>query len=128
MDLVNYIFLFIQAPTNDQNIKSKNKRRATAAVDLGTLYSVFAYSWEFNWDTIQNKECSKKNFSSKASASLILNADQTVRAFGYEAGQIYFESDYDEEEKTEKNRKDCYFFPGFTDLLYNQVSSVLNQL
>lgn len=109
----------LEAPTNDQNIKSNIKRRATAVVDLGTLYSVYAYSRESNWSIIQSEKCPKKNFSSKASTSLILNSEQTVRAFGYEAGLIYFESDDDEKQKTERERNG-YYFPGFTALLYYQ--------
>lgn len=133
MDLVKYIVLFIQASSNDQNIKSKCKRRATAAIDFGTSYSVYAFSWKSNWRQIQSKDWNSEYFySSKSSHSLILNPDQTFLAFGYGAGLEYFKSDDnedDEEVKPRKNINDFYFFPGFKDLLYNnQVSVVLNQI
>lgn len=113
----------------DQNIKAKNERRAIAAVDFGTSYSVFAYSWKFNWRQIQTNEWNSEFFySSKASTSLILNPDQTFLAFGYEAELKYFKSN-DDEEKTQKYPiNDYYFFPSFKNLLYNQVSCVFNQI
>lgn len=111
-------------PSSGQNIKSKNKRRATAAIDFGTSYSVYAYSWVSNWRQIQSKEWNSEYFySSKASTSLILNPNQTFLASGYEAELKYFKSneDEDDEEKTpKKNINDYYFFPGFKDLLYNE--------
>lgn len=116
----------------DQIIKAKKIRRAIAAVDFGTSYSVFAYSWKSNRRQIQIKEWNSDFFySSKASTSLILNPDQTFLAFGYEAELKYFKlyEDENDEEKTQKYTKnDYYFFPGFKDLLYNQVSCVLNQM
>lgn len=113
----------------DQNIKAKNKRRAIAAVDFGTSYSVFAYSWKCNWRQIQTKERNSEFFfSSKASTSLILNPDQTFLAFGYEAELKYFKSNDDEERNQKYPINDYYFFPGFKNLLYNQVSCVLNQM
>lgn len=113
----------------DQNIKARNERRAIAAVDFGTSYSVFAYSWKFNWRQIQTNEWNSEFFySSKASTSLILNPDQTFLAFGYEAELKYFKSN-DDEEKTQKYPiNDYYFFPSFKNLLYNQVSCVFNQI
>lgn len=70
-------------------------------------------------------------YSGKASTSLILNPDQTFLAFGYEAELKYFELN-DDEDDGEKNPKklinDYYFFPGFKNLLYNQVSCEFNHI
>lgn len=124
--------MFIQTPGNVQNIKSKSTRYAVAAIDFGTAYSGYAYSWKSEWRRIHiNKQWSSGYcLSPKAPTTMLLNPDKTFCAFGYEAECLYSELDKDaligKKKKTKKKRDKYYFFQRFKDILYGQVSSVYN--
>lgn len=69
--------------------------------------------------------------SPKAPTAMLLHPDKTFYAFGYEAEIRYSELDvdnlFDDEEKRDKKKSDeYYFFQRFKDILYKQVSSILN--
>lgn len=85
------------------------------------------------WERIHmNKQWYSGNFSStKAPTAMLLHPNETFYAFGYEAENRYsdlVEDDpFDDEEKRDKKKKDeYYFFQRFKDILYKQVSSILN--
>lgn len=123
--------IFIQERANVQKIKSKSTRYAVAAIDFGTAYSGYAYSWKNEWGRIHiNKQWSSGYcLSPKAPTTMLLNPNKTFCAFGYEAECLYSELDALNCNKKKKNkgkRDKYYFFQRFKDILYEQVSSVYN--
>lgn len=112
--------MFIQERANVQNMKSKSTRYAVAAIDFGTAYSGYAYSWKNEWGRIHiNKQWSSGYcLSPKAPTTMLLNPNKTFCAFGYEAERLYSD--------LEGKRDKYYFFQRFKDILYRQVSSVYN--
>lgn len=105
-----------------QYIKSKSTRYAVAAMDLGTAFSGCAYSQNKKWHIVNVHHWSTGCFiSNKVSTAMLLNPDQTFRAFGYDAEQIYsslVEIDMNDDGKiiTKDNSNDYYFFQRFTVL------------
>lgn len=125
--------LFIQASTNNQKIESKCTRYAVAAIDFGTDYSAYAYSWKSEWNRIRVNESWNSGYflSSKTSTSILLNPNQSFLAFGYDAEYIYSllaENDLrdDEEQITKEKINNYYFFQKFKVILQKPVSSVFD--
>lgn len=114
---------------NLKDIKSKSTRAAVAAIDFGTTYSGFAFSWKYDWSKVQVIEnCSGNFLSMKVPTSLLLNPDKTIAAFGLRADTNYTEmaekndSDSDSENNGEKKPKEdyrnYYYFHRFKMLLH----------
>lgn len=116
---------------NLKDIKSKSTRAAVAAIDFGTTYSGFAFSWKFDWSKVQVIEnCSGNFLSMKVPTSLLLNPNKTFAAFGLQADTYYTEmaakndsdSDSDSENNGEKkpneDYKKYYYFHRFKMLLH----------
>lgn len=114
---------------NLKDIKSKSTRAAVAAIDFGTTYSGFAFSWKYDWSKVQVIEnCSGNFLSMKVPTSLLLNPDKTIAAFGLLADTNYTEmaekndSDSDSENNGEKKPKEdyrnYYYFHRFKMLLH----------
>lgn len=119
------------AQQNLKDIKSKSTRPAVAAIDFGTTYSGFAFSWKHDWSKVQVIEnCSGNFLSMKVPTSLLLYPDKSFAAFGLQADTNYTEmaekndsdSDSDSEDNGEKTRKEdyrnYYYFHRFKMLLH----------
>nr|XP_034316125.1 heat shock 70 kDa protein 12B-like [Crassostrea gigas] len=121
------------AQKNLKDIKSKSTRAAVAAIDFGTTYSGFAFSWKFDWSKVQVIEnCSGNFLSMKVPTSLLLNPDKTFAAFGIMADIYYTEmaekndsdsdSDSDSEnngeKRTNEDYRNYYYFHRFKMLLH----------
>lgn len=113
----------------DAGFKSKSSRLAVAAIDFGTTYSGYAFSWKSDWAKVQTNEWHAGTFmSSKAPTTLLLNKDKSFLAFGYEAENIYREnaeritsdsdSESEEQKKPKLNCRDLYYFHRFKMLLH----------
>lgn len=133
--------IYSQEQKNLKDIKSKSTRAAVAAIDFGTTYSGFAFSWKFDWSKVQVIEnCSGNFLSMKVPTSLLLNPNKTFAAFGLQADINYTEmaekndsdsdSDSDSENNGEKkpneDYKKYYYFHRFKMLLHeNKVHAML---
>lgn len=108
-----------------------------AAIDFGTTYSGYAFSWSSDWRKVHIEENNSGNFmSSKTPTTLLLNPNKSFCAFGYGAENIFIEmtedsknsdsdsdSDSDSQEeikknmKENKNWKEYYYFQRFKMML-----------
>lgn len=124
------------AQKNATNIKSKSPKAAVAAIDFGTTYSGFAFSWKHDWSKVQVISNHSADFMSrKVPTSLLLKPDKSFYAFGSEAEMIYTQmaeknksdsdSDSDLEDNGEKEEaesricSDYYYFNRFKMLLHD---------
>lgn len=120
---------------NAKDIKSKSSKAAVAAIDFGTTYSGFAFSWKHEWSKVQVISKYSVDFMSrKVPTSLLLKPDQSFYAFGTDAESIYTQmaekrdSDSDSDSDSEinggkeklpnKNCSDHYYFHRFKMLLH----------
>ncbi|XP_056009904.1 heat shock 70 kDa protein 12A-like [Ostrea edulis] len=97
--------------------KSSSSRLLVAAIDFGTTYSGYAYSFKSNWaKVLMNKWEGGQLASYKAPTALLLNPDKTLNSFGYEAEKTYSDiaTDKDEEGRT---CKEYYYFYRFKMIL-----------
>lgn len=108
-----------------KGLRSRSRRPAVAAIDFGTTYSGFAFSWKKTWTDVQCSEWSNGSFlSNKTPTVLLLNPDQTFLAFGYNAENLIAEQrdDSDSEENEIKqlkyNMSEYYYFQRFKMLLF----------
>ena len=111
-------------------MKSKCKRLLVAAIDFGTTYSGYAFSWKSEWRKVIHQTLhSDKYVSSKAPTTLLLNPDKSFCAFGFGAENTYKDilaennSDSDSEEQTTTSTssqkwKDYYYFHRFKMFLH----------
>lgn len=75
-----------------------------AAIELGTTYSGFAYSFKDDWTkTIVKLYHGGEYFTHKAPTTLLLNPDKSFCAFGFEAEKRYAAL-------AEKDKHRDYFF------------------
>lgn len=116
-------------------LKTKVKRMATegsstsskmvvAAIDFGTTYSGYAYSFIGTWPkAITNRWESGNSTSFKTPTILLLNPDQTFHSFGYDAEMNYADiaEEGDEEGRT---CKEYYLFKHFKMFLKDCLSKV----
>lgn len=73
-----------------ENRKSTSSRLIVAAIDFGTTYSGYAYSFKSNWAKVfMNKWEGGQLTSHKAPTALLLNPDKSFNSFGYEAVKTY---------------------------------------
>lgn len=116
---------------NDEDIKSKSGRLVVAAIDFGTTYSGYAFSWKHDWAKVHTNQWNADSFmSSKAPTTLLLYPDKSFFAFGYEAENIYresaetvasgsdSESESEDKKKSKFDCKDLYYFHRFKMLLH----------
>ncbi|XP_056013062.1 heat shock 70 kDa protein 12A-like [Ostrea edulis] len=114
------------ADNKREAIKSKCTRLAVAAIDFGTTYSGYAFSWKHEWGKVQVNEWNSGEFlSSKAPTAILLKPDKSFYAFGFDAETIFTnmaerdsDSEDDEEEGPKENCEDCYYFHRFKMLLH----------
>lgn len=106
-----------------------------AAIDFGTTYSGYAFSWKSEWRKIHHANYMGGRFlSSKTPSILLLNPDKSFCAFGYGAENTFkdlvyvtnhasdSDSDSDSEKETQttlnKNWNEYYYFHRFKMLLH----------
>ena len=105
-----------------------------AAIDFGTTYSGYAFSFKYDWRKVHVQAIFNDKFvSSKAPTKLLLNPDKSFCAFGYGAENMFMDvateyssdsdSDSDSEKETKtkpkKDWKEHYFFQRFKMLLHS---------
>ncbi|XP_061183705.1 heat shock 70 kDa protein 12A-like [Saccostrea echinata] len=94
-----------------------------AAIDFGTTYSGYAYSFKDTWaKVVTNKWPSGNLMSHKAPTALLLNPDQTFNSFGYEAEKNYSDLAEDGDEC-----EDYYFFHRFKMILKTELEKRVNR-
>ncbi|XP_062612228.1 heat shock 70 kDa protein 12B-like [Saccostrea cucullata] len=95
-----------------------------AAIDFGTTYSGYAFSFKDEYEKDQTKIMAnttwvsghKNLFSQKTPTCLLLKSDQSFHSFGYEAEDTY--TDLANEEK----HHSWYFFRRFKMMLHNNMT------
>lgn len=112
--------VFLQAYENLKDIKSKSSKLVVAAFDFGAIYSGCAFSCRSEWSKVVVTTLKNGYSEPNVPTTLLLNSDQSFRAFGYEAEDIYFkladnDSESDEDDKSSKqNCNDFYYFQKLT--------------
>ena len=102
--------------------KSCCDKLVVAAIDFGTTYSGYAFSFKHEYE----KECTKVSsnnwtagsralVSLKTPTTLLLKPDKTFEAFGYEAEDRYADLALDEE------HGDWYYFRRFKMMLFEKI-------
>ncbi|XP_065932202.1 heat shock 70 kDa protein 12A-like [Magallana gigas] len=75
-----------------QEEASKSPKLLVAAIDFGTVYSGYAYSFKYEWTKVKiNNWGGGENLSYKTPSVLLLNPDQSFNSFGYQAERKYAE-------------------------------------
>lgn len=70
--------------------ESTSSELVVAAIDFGTTYSGYAFSFKSDWSTVFANTWKGDNLTSvKAPTALLLNPDKTFNSFGYEAEKRY---------------------------------------
>ena len=82
-----------------------------AAIEVGTTYSGFAYSFKYYWTKIIVNQYPRVGYlTHKAPTTLLLNPDKSFCKFGFEAEKEY--AGLAEEEK----HRDYFFFRGLESI------------
>lgn len=107
-----------------ENRKSTSSRLIVAAIDFGTTYSGYAYSFDSEWTKVLLNKWEGGNLASyKAPTALLLNPDKSFNSFGYEAEKTY--ANIAEEDDDEgRSCKEYYFFHRFKMMLKTTLSKV----
>lgn len=108
------------ADEETQRRKTKTEKLIVAAIDFGTTYSGYAYSFRHEYNADPMKISAHTNWvagsgglmSLKTPTVLLLKPDKTFMAFGYEAEDAYKELAEDDE------HRDYYYFRRFKMLLH----------
>lgn len=101
--------------------KSQSGRLVVAAIDFGTTYSGYAFSFSEDYEKDPTKVYAQTKWvagsaalmSLKTPTILLLNPDKSFKAFGYEAENEYTQLAEDGE------HEDYYYFRRFKMMLYN---------
>lgn len=92
-----------------------------AAIDFGTVYSGYAYSFKWEWCTVMTNKWHGGNLLSyKTPSALLLNPDQSFNSFGFDAEKRYATLTEDAE--------DCrkyFFFQCFKMILKSSLEKVI---
>ncbi|XP_061183703.1 heat shock 70 kDa protein 12A-like isoform X3 [Saccostrea echinata] len=97
---------------------SKAGRMLVAAIDFGTTYSGYAYSFKHDWATVQTNTWSgEQQVSYKAPTALLLNPDKSFKAFGFEAETFYSSLTSEDDDSC----KEYYFFQRFKLILKTKL-------
>jgi hypothetical protein len=92
-----------------------------AAIDFGTTYSGYAYSFKDSWATVRtNSWKGGEQLSYKAPTALLLNPDLSFKAFGFEAESFYANLTSDDDGTC----RDFYFFKRFKLILKTELEEV----
>jgi hypothetical protein len=97
----------------EKSIISKCKKLIVAAIDFGTTFSGYAFSFRDNWGKVlTNNWQGGSLISHKAPTVLLLNEDAEFVAFGYEAEDEYAKLTED------GDHEDHYLFQRFKMILH----------
>lgn len=100
---------------------SQCTRLLVAAIDFGTVYSGYAYSFKAEWPTVMtNKWSGGDLLSYKTPSALLLNPDQSFNSFGFDAEKKYA--------SLTEDGKDCrkyFFFQRFKMILKSSLEKVI---
>ena len=106
--------------------KSCCDKLVVAAIDFGTTYSGYAFSFKHDYEKEPTKVSSnnwtagsRALVSLKTPTTLLLKPDKTFAAFGYEAEDRYADLALDEEHGK------WYYFRRFKMMLFNKIVSQL---
>lgn len=93
-----------------------------AAIDFGTVYSGYAYSFKSDWPNVMtNKWRGGDLLTYKAPSALLLNPDQSFNSFGFDAEKRYA--------SLTEDGKDCkkyFFFRRFKMILKSSLEKVFH--
>lgn len=108
--------------------KSTSSRLIVAAIDFGTTYSGYAYSFKSDWTKVfMNKWEGGQLTSHKAPTTLLLNPDTTFNSFGYEAEKTYADIATDGDDDG-RSCTEYYFFHRFKMMLKTTLTKVCANL
>lgn len=107
-----------------ENRKSSSSRLIVAAIDFGTTYSGYAYSFKSDWTKVfMNKWEGGQLTSHKAPTTLLLNPDTSFNSFGYEAEKTYADIAADGDDEG-LSCTEYYFFHRFKMMLKTTLTKV----
>ena len=111
--------------TDDLYLSSDQTYIALVAIDFGTTFSGFAFSFNYKEGEKgihMNKEWGADQGLStlKTPTCLLLNPDKSFNSFGYEAQDRYAELE-------EEEAREYYYFENFKMILHNDQVSVTKQ-
>ena len=95
------------------------------AIDFGTSYSGYAYSFHQSPTTIQRNRWnagSRGLISEKTPTCILFDGDQNFSAFGFDAEDEFADFCY------EKKQRECYFFRGYKMELYDKMVGMTSPL
>ncbi|XP_048777351.2 heat shock 70 kDa protein 12A-like isoform X1 [Ostrea edulis] len=99
----------------DSNISSKCSKLVVAAIDIGTAYSGYAFSFQSTWNKVMTPFWQvRQSITNKTPTCLLLRKDYSVVLFGYEAEDEYSYI------KEDNKHEDYYFFQGFKVILHEE--------
>lgn len=111
-----------------ENRKSTSSRLIVAAIDFGTTYSGYAYSFKSNWTKVfMNKWEGGQLTSHKAPTALLLNPDKSFNSFGYEAEKIYGDIATNGDDEGQSSQE-YYFFHRFKMMLKSSLTKVCRNI
>lgn len=106
-----------------QDLRSRSRGTAVAAFHFGPIILGDAFSRKSEWSEVEvylpkNDEYFVK---SKVPTTLLLNPDQSFRAFGYETEKIFFNSESDDGAVNfRKENRHYYYFKNPTKFLHDK--------
>lgn len=105
-----------------ENRKSTSSRLLVAAIDFGTTYSGYAYSFKSSWTKVHMNKWEGGHLTSyKAPSALLLNPDKSFNSFGYEAEKNYGDIATDGDDDG-RSCKEYYFFHRFKMMLKTSLT------
>lgn len=122
---MNWFFLSLPYFYFRNRMLNKKNALVVVAIDFGTTYSAFAYSFRDEYKKNHSKIYSNKPWASdhaltqKTPTAILLDKDGKYVCFGYIAEQRYAELLEEEPEATEKH----YLFNRFKMVLYQEETS-----
>ena len=91
------------------------------AIDFGTSYSGYAYSFRHSRTDIQRNRWnagSRGLISEKTPTCILFDGDQNFSAFGFDAEDEFAEICYETKQKKDSR---CFFFRGYKMALYEKM-------
>lgn len=98
--------------------KSTSSRLIVTAIDIGTTYSGYAYSFRSDWTCVLTNEWKDQELmaSLKVPTALLLNPDKSFNSFGYNAEITYADIATDGDDDG-RSFTEYYFFHRFKKML-----------
>lgn len=102
-----------------QDDASNTPKLLAAAIDFGTVYSGYAYSFKWEWTKVKINNWGGREHLSYKTPSVLLNPDQSFNSFGYQAERKYA--------ALAENGSECkkyYYFQRFKMILRTSLEKV----